>query len=140
MNRLIGAALVFFAIAAPAQANDFLGVWRTEVRGGLVRLEPCGDAICGAIVSSPLLEANPDQRDVRNSDPALRTRALRGLRILQARRLSATRLGDGWVYDPEEGETYSGEITLLPDGRLRLRGCIVWPLCRSQIWVRDASM
>jgi uncharacterized protein (DUF2147 family) len=116
---------------------SFYGLWRTPVDGGsVVRIEACGERVCGFVVSSPHLETHPDQRDVRNSDPALRDRRIKGLQILDARPVAADALGDGWVYDPEEGSTYSGSVTLLEDGRLRLTGCIFWPLCRSQTWIR----
>jgi uncharacterized protein (DUF2147 family) len=132
---LVG-VLSLFAGEARASAA-FFGVWRTPVNGGgIVRVEACGDRVCGYVVSSPHLETHPDQRDVRNSDPALRARRIMGLQILDARAVADDELGDGWVYDPEEGSTYSGSVTLLKDGRLRLRGCIIWPLCRSQIWTR----
>jgi uncharacterized protein (DUF2147 family) len=120
-----------------ASANEFLGLWRTPVDGGgLVRLEQCGSAVCGVVVDSPRLRANPDQRDVLNQDRAMRTRRLMGLRMFEARPTGARRLSDGWVYNPEDGHTYRGSVTLLQDGRLRLTGCAIWPLCRSQVWTR----
>lgn len=134
MRAIVIALLTLAATTAHAHASDLAGLWRTQTEGGLVELAACGDALCGTIVSSPRLDANPNQRDVRNKDPAMRTRALRGLRIVEARP-AGERLR-GWVYNPEDGETYSGEITRLADGRLRLRGCVVWPLCSSQVWTR----
>ncbi len=125
-------------IGAEARAsNAFFGVWRTPVNGGgIVRVEACGERVCGFVVSSPHLDVHPDQRDVRNSEPSLRDRRIKGLQILDARLVADDELGDGWVYDPEEGSTYSGSVSLLKDGRLRLTGCIFWPLCRSQTWTR----
>jgi uncharacterized protein (DUF2147 family) len=125
-------------LAGEARAgNAFFGVWRTPVNGGgIVRIEGCGERVCGFVVSSPHLDAHPDQRDVRNSEPSLRNRRIKGLQILDARLIADDELGDGWVYDPEEGNTYSGSVLLLKDGRLRLTGCIFWPLCRSQTWTR----
>lgn len=136
MRALIIAACAFFG-AGNACADEFIGLWRTPVDGGgLVRLESCGADICGVVVDSPRLRAHPDQRDVRNANSALRQRPLRGLRILQARETGARELGDGWVYNPEDGRTYRGSVRLLPDGTLRLTGCVAWPLCRTQTWRR----
>jgi uncharacterized protein (DUF2147 family) len=138
MKRTLLVVLAFaMSCGGAAASEDFLGVWRTPVNGGgIVRLETCGQRVCGFVVTSPHLETHPDQRDVRNSDPKLRDRPIKGLQILDARLVAADELGDGWVYDPEEGSTYSGSATLQKDGSLELTGCIIWPLCRSQTWRR----
>ena len=113
-------------------------LWKTPVDGGsLVRIEACGGAIRGRAVTSPRLRAFPGQTDVRNHNHALRGRALMGLLILKVRPLSPGRWGDGWVYDPEEGATYQGAITLRDDGRLELKGCVVAPFCKTQVWTRS---
>jgi uncharacterized protein (DUF2147 family) len=143
--------LACLAIAAPSLAvsqsassaqtpQTILGVWRTPSDGGsTVRISACGDAVCGQILSSPTLRANPNQQDARNSDPALRARRLQGLRILQVRPQGPGRWSDGWVYNPTDGKTYRGSITLTQDGRLRLTGCVVRPLCQTQTWTRVAD-
>jgi uncharacterized protein (DUF2147 family) len=133
---LLLAALLLAGASAEAE-HPVAGLWRTPTDGGsLVRLEACGRDICGAIVSSPKLKANPDQRDQRNAQPSLRGRPLKGLRILQASPTAPGHWTKGWVYNPEDGKTYQGEIRLLPDGRLKLTGCVVKPLCKTQVWVR----
>lgn len=134
--------VLVLALAATVAGSGGLaeapGLWRTPSDGGsLVRLAPCGRNLCGAIVSSPRLKAHPGQRDVRNADPAKRHRPLKGLRILEVAPGAAGQDGEGWVYNPEDGRTYRGAIRLTPDGRLRLRGCVVRPLCKTQVWVRD---
>lgn len=133
------AAMLGLSGAAPSQAQEpgVTGLWRTPVDGGgLVRISRCGTDICGVVVDSPRLRSNPDQRDVRNRDATRRDRRLRGLAMLRASPTGPGRWGDGWVYNPEDGRTYRGSIEQLPDGRLRLRGCVVAPLCRTQIWER----
>ena len=113
------------------------GLWKTPVDGGsLVRIEACGDSVCGRVVTSSRLRGFPGQTDVRNHRQALRGRALRGLLILEGRPLGPGRWGDGWVYDPEEGATYQGAVRLLADGRLELKGCVMALFCRTQIWTR----
>jgi len=138
---MIAAAAAMAALVVGAshagQTEGALGLWRTPVDGGgLVRIARCGADICGTVVDSPRLRAHPDQRDVRNRDAARRDRPLRGLLILRASATGPDRWGDGWVYNPEDGRTYRGSIERLPDGRLRLRGCVVAPLCRTQVWTR----
>ncbi|MBO9706617.1 MAG: DUF2147 domain-containing protein [Caulobacter sp.] len=122
---------------ATATAADLAGLWHTPVDGGsVVRLVPCGQALCGRIVSSPQLKAVPDQKDVRNRDEAQRGRALANLMFMQVKPIGPGRWGDGWVYNPEDGGTYKGVMELKPDGTLRLTGCIVRPFCKTQTWRR----
>jgi uncharacterized protein (DUF2147 family) len=134
MMLTLAAALL--AGAAPAAAG-VTGLWKTPVDGGsTVRIETCGEAICGRAVSSPRLIAFPDQKDVFNRDPALRGRPIKGLLLLKLRPIGPSRWGDGWVYDPRSGGTYKGTAELKSDGRLLLQGCIVAPFCRTQAWTR----
>lgn len=131
---MIGLAL---ALAAATSAPDVSGLWRTPGDGGsLVRLAPCGDALCGRIVSSRRIKADPGQRDVRNRNAAQRDRALKDLTFMRVKAVGVGRWGDGWVYNPEDGGTYKGVMTLREDGALELTGCIVRPLCKTQVWRR----
>ncbi len=139
MSFALGPMLLALLAASPppVQEAGVTGLWRTPVDGGgLVRISRCGADICGTVVDSPRLRANPDQRDVRNREASSRDRRLHGLRILRASPAGPGRWDDGWVYNPEDGRTYRGSIERLADGRLRLRGCVVAPLCRTQIWTR----
>jgi uncharacterized protein (DUF2147 family) len=42
----------------------------------------------------------------------------------------------GQVYNAEDGKTYSGKITPLGANQLKLRGCVFFPLCKTQTWTR----
>lgn len=48
--------------------------------------------------------------------------------------------GDGKILDPDDGKVY-GCTMWLQKGRkvLNVRGCIFWPLCRTQKWYRVPS-
>ena len=39
-------------------------------------------------------------------------------------------------YSAEDGKTYSGKITPLGANQLKLRGCVFFPLCKTQTWTR----
>lgn len=130
------AVLAASALAAPALAGDPTGLWQTETNGGQVRIERCGNAICGTLVTSEAIRANPAQRDVRNKDEAQRGRTLRGLRMLWGFTGGPTEWTGGSVYKPDNGNTYNGTITMVNDNTLRLRGCVVRPLCANQTWTR----
>ena len=129
----MGAAL---ALSGAARAADVTGLWHTTAQGGVIEIDPCGDSVCGKIVGSPELTAHPDLKDSRNGNPALRSRLLKGLVILQG----FHRDGDGWsggqLYNPPNGATYKGELRLTAPDTLKVTGCIVSPLCQTQIWSR----
>ena len=128
--------LVAAAIAAGASPADAaVGVWKSETRNGVVEISRCGASICGRLLSSDGLRANPGLKDVHNADPALRDRTLKGLVILSGFRQDGANWVDGKIYNAEDGKTYSAKIT--PAGnQLKLRGCIFVPLCKTQTWTR----
>jgi uncharacterized protein (DUF2147 family) len=129
------AIAALLAGTAPAVPN-IAGLWKTPVAGGSVRIEVCGEAICGRVAGSKQLIAFPDEKDVHNRDSSLRDRPIKGLLMLKLRPAGPNRWGDGWVYDPRVGKTYKASAELTPDGRLLLQGCIVAPLCQTQSWTR----
>ena len=124
------------AAAAPAQSREVSGLWRTPVDGGLVRIERCGADLCGRVAGSPRLRAFPDQKDVRNRDPTLRERPVKGLLIFKLHAIDPGRWGGGTIYNPDDGGTYKADLKMNPDGRIQVRGCVVEPICRTQTWVR----
>lgn len=101
--------------------------------GGIVEIARCGAAYCGRIVGGAF---DPDMRDTRNKNPALRNRSIQGLPIMTGFAGGPTSWTGGRIYRPLDGGTYSGSITLDGGDTLHLKGCIVWPLCRTQTWHR----
>ena len=75
-------------------------------------------------------------RDEHNRDAAQRNRTLRNLPMLTGFTGGPTEWRNGSVYNPADGGTYRGTITMTNDNSLRLRGCIVAPLCKTQTWTR----
>lgn len=139
MLRFAAAMLVGLAVAGPASAQDnpLLGRWRTAAQGGVVEIHRCGAALCGRLVDAAPLRRNPDQTDVRNRDPSLRTRPLRGLRVLDGFTGGPTTWTGGPLYDPDSGQRAGrGSLTLVERGRLSVRGCIAPLLCRTQTWTK----
>ena len=134
---MIAPLLAALAVAAGGDSAAVAGLWKTPTDGGsIVRLEPCGDSLCGRIVTSPHIRANADQRDVLNKDRSLRGRQLRDLLVLKVRHTAPGVWAEGWAYDPTDGGTYHGSMKLAAGGVLRLTGCIFVPLCKTQTWTR----
>jgi uncharacterized protein (DUF2147 family) len=126
--------------APGARADAPEGRWLTEAKDGVVEVYRCGDALCGRLAWFRMgsLHDNPQALDIHNPTPTLRNRPLCGLVILSGFRPEGT---DHWTggsaYDPDSGNTYSGEMTLKPNGLLSLRGYIGITLFgRSEDWTR----
>lgn len=104
------------------------GLWLTEDRGGVVRVEPCGAALCGVIVGLSDFPPSGVKLDVHGRSQCHLT-LLAGLRPQEDGRWHGT------VTNPEDGRTYSAEVWVPADGTLRLRGYVGLPLFGStQLW------
>lgn len=129
-----------FAAPAIARADTPEGRWLTEAKDGVVEVYRCGEALCGRLVWFRMrsLHDNPQALDVHNPTAELRSRSLCGLVILSGFRPDGRdHWADGSAYDPDSGHTYSGEMSMKPDGRLSLRGYIGISLFgRSEEWTR----
>ena len=124
-------------LAASSMPTDAaVGRWQTENRHGVVEIARCGSSICGTLLSSDGLRANPQLRDEKNRDAQLRSRPLKDLRILQGFQWKSGSWSSGTIYNAEDGGTYGATVTVIDSDHLRLKGCIVWPLCKTQTWIR----
>jgi uncharacterized protein (DUF2147 family) len=115
-------------------------VWLHANRRVQVEIAPCGDRLCWKIVwfkwpndlqGLPLL-------DLKNPDPALRTRPLMGPTILSGlRRTGEGTWEDGYIYNPEDGAAYRARMSIQADGSLRVRAYVLVPLFgETLIWTR----
>lgn len=133
-TALIVAALG--ALATPAFAADAIGLWATPGNGGQVEIARCGNSLCGKLVTSDNIKTNPALKDIKNKDESQRTRTLKNLQMLYDFTGGPTKWTGGKVYNPEDGGTYSGTLELISANELKLKGCIVAPLCKTQKWTR----
>ncbi|WP_234050472.1 MULTISPECIES: DUF2147 domain-containing protein [unclassified Xanthobacter] len=133
LGALAGAA---WLVAGPALAADPTGLWQTPTRGGQVEISKCGASLCGRLVSSEGLKADPGLKDVHNSDAKLRDRPLKGLTILSGFSGGPSEWSGGSIYNADDGKTYSASITLDGADKLKLKGCVIVPLCKTQTWTR----
>ncbi len=153
-KALVLAVFCFFSAAAsaaqPANAahgDDILGMWQNEERDAIIEVYQCGGEYCGRIawmktpvypLEDPRGRAGQPRMDDNNPDPGLRNRPIAGLRIMEGFIFDGK---DQWqrgtVYDPKNGKTYKGKISLAAPDVLRLRGYVLFSFFgRTTTWTR----
>ncbi|MGU3389788.1 DUF2147 domain-containing protein [Sphingomonas sp. M1A8_2b] len=129
-TALIG-ALIGTASSAIA-ATPVTGTWITDEGKALVRIAPCGDAICGTIVKVLKHEPGKPTTDSANPDPSKRSNPIEGTVILNGF-TDAGSIWKGKIYNPDSGKTYTAKLAKNPDGTLKVEGCVAF-LCRGPTW------
>ena len=125
------------AVVRPAHAaSPVEGYWRTAEGDGLVQIRPCGAQICGYLVDHDKLRVDPAAKDMMNTDMTQRGRPMMDMLLLASFSGGPSKFEGGKIYNPENGKTYVGILELLDTARLKVTGCLVRPLCGSQVWKR----
>lgn len=145
MNRRSCLAALGLALAYPlfaaAAAPSPVGYWLIQDGSAVVRIEESGGRLSGRTVwmKDPKGPDGKPLLDEKNPDSAKRGRQRLGLEVLwgfgppNAKGLSE----GGQVYNPRDGKTYSGTITLVGTDRLELRGYVLVTLIgKTQTWTR----
>lgn len=140
---LAGGAALAMAGSAGAQSNPstsmLVGTWKSPTKNATIAIAPCGQSLCGRLQDSDDLRADPDRRDIKNKDHALRDRKLAGMLMLQGFTGGPDKWTGGTVYNGDDGGTYKGTITRVDNDRIKLTGCIIYPLCKTEFWTRVAA-
>ena len=141
--RRFACALLLTLLAATAigaQSQTQIGVWLHANKRIRVEIAPCGDRLCGKIVwfKWPNDAQGLPLVDLKNADPALRTRPLLGLTVLRGLRPTGERTWeDGKIYNPDDGVDYRALMSIEDNGALRVRAYVLLPqLGKTQIWTR----
>jgi uncharacterized protein (DUF2147 family) len=151
MRLLFGlASMMLLATQASAQQASVMGTWLTQSGVAQVRIAPCPDPkngpVCGTIVNL-INPKGPDGKvvapdvatDYRNENAALRSRKVIGMPLIWGFKPTsdANAFEGGQIYNGENGKTYTANVSLQPDGKLRLRGYVGSPLFgETQLWTR----
>ncbi len=133
---LLTLATAALPAAAQPAGTGLQGRWKAATDEAVIVIAPCGAALCGKVVDSSRLRANPDSRDFKNRDPGLRDRKVDGMMLMQGFTGGPTEWKGGTLYNPEDGGTYTGKITADGPDAIKLTGCIIFPLCKTQVWTR----
>ena len=136
---------LFVSLLLPGQAFAAgpEGVWLVEGGAAAVELSPCGDQLCGRIVGlqDPVDTTGRARRDRYNPVATKRSNSMCGLVVMRGFTRSGAGTWDGGsIYNPLDGQTYDGRLTVLSDDALRVRAYLGTPaLGRSQIWTRAGA-
>jgi uncharacterized protein (DUF2147 family) len=132
----------FGAMTMAADAPSAEGVWVTQNKDGAVQIVPCDSGLCGYLVG--LTPGQPPEdypKDIHNADPARRDDSICGMALMGSLKAVEGKPGrwrDGWVYDPQTGDTYSAQMQLDGPDRLQLRGYLgISLLGRTETWTRE---
>ena len=131
-----GALAAQLALTGQAMASALDGLWRTPDYNAVVQISDCGAAVCGKLVDSDRIKANPDVADDKNHTASLRARPLKGLVFITGFTGGPSEWKGGSVYNPDDGGTYHGSMRLVDPDTLKLTGCIFAPLCKTEVWRR----
>jgi uncharacterized protein (DUF2147 family) len=101
----------------PRDPNSPVGLWLTEEKEGKVRIEQCGNSLCGYSVDAKS-NANGEQ-------------------VLINMRPGKDQKWSGRILDPNSGSTYDSTIAMKGQDRLRVQGCAFGGMfCGGQTWTR----
>ena len=107
---------------------------------GWIKIELSANGPVGSIAGSPdeSGDRQPSDTDELNPDPALRSRLLLGLTIMDGFDYAGEgKWKNGRIYDPNSGKTYKCKLTLVDENTLELRGYIgISLLGRTETWAR----
>jgi len=123
MRFMMKTAFALVALAAtPVQAQEATGTWLRENGESRVRFSKCGgDALCGTVVWL--------------KDPAT-SKSKVGQRVFYDMKPNGSGAWAGSAFNPEDGKTYSGKMTL-SGNRLTTAGCVLGGMiCKSVGWSR----
>jgi uncharacterized protein (DUF2147 family) len=127
----LGCVLVWFVDTPAADAAMPLpiGLWLTADGNGVIRMAPCGIAMCASIVGiGRVNRGEPPPRDFDGHSEC-------GLTIMDDLTETQPGVWHGHILNPESGGHYDARVWLDARGRLKLRGYLDIPLLgETQTW------
>jgi len=117
-------------VTAAAQGAEILGQWKNKKGSVVVRVHPCGNAICGTVVNaSAKAKAGARKGGTDN---------LIGTRILSGLRPSGDNTFKGQAFEPKHNIRAPATLRLIGPNTLEVRGCALagMLLCKETHWTR----
>jgi uncharacterized protein (DUF2147 family) len=125
--RPAACALLFSLLfAAPAVAAPIEGYWKNPIGSAIIAIAPCGSVLCGKVVWA---SARGQREVAKTTSHVVGTTVLTDLKPK----------GRGWsgkLFIPDDNIHVSAHLQLVSPNQLKLTGCAMLLLCRSQLWTR----
>lgn len=116
------------AIAAAAATGPIEGHWLNPEKSVLIRLAPCGEAMCGTVTWASEKAKSAARKGVDQ---------LVGARLLTDFHRNARGQWRGRIFVPDHNMHVSGRIQPLAADKLKVSGCMfAGMLCGTQVWTR----
>lgn len=133
---LLTCSFMTVAYASPIDETSILGTWVNQEGDGLVEITQQQNRYTGTIIGST---DGKDRQDSHNPDSALKNRSLKNVIVLDNfDYLGDKKWGNGWIYDPNNGKTYSCKMMLIDSSTLKIRGYIGFSLFgRTEMWTKQ---
>jgi uncharacterized protein (DUF2147 family) len=112
------------AAAAPSPLE---GLWSNPNGSVVVRIGPCGEQLCGRVVS-----ASPKARDKAAQGG---TNHLIGTTLLSNIKTAGVNLWRGRVFLPKQNTHATGNLRLAGT-QLTVHGCLLGIICKNQTWLK----
>lgn len=133
MNRsifpLLALSMAISGASAASAADSLEGLWKNRPNTLVVKIAPCGAALCGTVVQA--------SDDAKASTRRAGTANLVGTKVLTGLRKSSEGTYSGQVFNPNLNIHASGTVKLESPSLLVVRGCVLAGLiCRQQHWLR----
>ena len=127
-------------------SGDVEGNWRSG-NGSEIVVAPCSQGYCGTITKPAVSDADLAKYgdaqtamksfvDENNAEASLRSRPLIGLDILRIKGTDNPWYFEGEVYNPSDGKTYGGAVTVVGADAMVLKGCALYVFCKEEQWTR----
>lgn len=139
---LLISIIAFQANILAQSADDLVGVWQPSEGTSYVKIEREGDKYYGKVVwlKEPKDEQGNPKTDKKNPDKSLRSRPVKGMRMIKDFVFDATskEWKNGNIYDPKSGSTYYSNIKLKGKNQIEVRGSLDQSgyIGRTDVWVR----
>ena len=131
MRYSIGLAVTgsLMLAAAPAEAKSPIeGLWRTPRGTATVRIEPCGQQLCGRMIDA--------SRQVKRKAKKQGAPDIVGKMVLNGIQPVGPNRWKSRVFVPRLGRHVGGSLVLSNQNRLTVQGCSAGLICKSQDWHR----
>lgn len=116
----------FFGIAENSESDKIIGKWLSEESDLKVEMYKKNNVYFGKVIWFACIPETPnmeDFKDTENPNPKLRNRKWLGMEVVENLLYNGKHTwGNGTIYDPNSGRTYSAVVRLKDSNTLIVRG------------------